>query len=596
MGRIINPYQQYLDAEGNVLSNGRLTFYENGTTTPKIIYSDAALTIEQNNPYTLDGSGRIIGDVWLDGTYSVLVQDSDLSTIRTDDDVSNDTSSGGGGETVQGQIQNKFINGSCRVPSDVGSVTVSGSYQESGVDSVFVKAQGTPTNGTADLVKTTLSGSTGYALQVTDLTTGAGGTVDYRFRFNSVDSRDLVDGPAIFQCNVLQQTGLAKNYTISISTATAEDNFTSVSLISQSAGESVPDSVDTTISHSVADMGSCENGIEIVVSCASGAVTTRDFFISDIVFRKGQSLITFEQNPYAEDLSALKFAQEKANIDKLRSQITVVENYVRGLRLRSAADTDHDITVAIGQCYSAADQVRIDLTSEITKQLDAAWAEGDNAGGLPSGVTLSGPEWLYFFLISKTDGTVDAGFDDNASATNLLADATDYVYYQHIGSVRTDASDNIAGTASSNDDETVIVDQKTSGTNGGDFSSGAYRTRDLNTVLSDAIHGIVVSSNQVSIPAGTYMIRASAPGVNVGSHQTRLQNITDGSTLILGTSESATTSGSTSSFVNGRITLDDTKTVELQHECSATQLSFGFGLANTGDAEVYAILSIRRLP
>ena len=117
--------------------------------------------------------------------------------------------------------------------------------------------------------------------------------------------------------------------------------------------------------------------------------------------------------------------------------------FISGLKATSDADADHDVQIAIGSCRSDGDSANIDLSSVITKQIDAVWAEGDDAGGLASTVTLSGPEWIYVFLISKTDGTVDAGFDDNASATNLLSDASAYSYYRHIASVYIDPSNNI---------------------------------------------------------------------------------------------------------------------------------------------------------
>lgn len=433
MSRLINPYQVFYDNSGNVLSSGTLTFYVNGDiNTQQNVYSDSALTTTQSNPYTLNAYGQVIGDVWLDGTYTVVVKDSDGSTVRTINDVEDLSATSGGGETVQGSVNNKFINGSCRVESDGGSVSISGSYQESEVDGVYVKAAGTPTNGTADRVKTTLCGTSGYAMEVTDLTTGSGGTVDYRFRFNSVDCRDLVNGAAIFQCNVYQNTAASKSYTISISKATAEDNFTTTSNIGTSSGTSVSDSTNTKISYSIADMGDCSNGIEVIVSCACGAVTTKDFYIGDIVFRKGQAEITFEQEPYDRDYTALK-----QSVSRL--------GYLYECNLSLGADTDHDISIASGYAASSSADVIMHNASALVKQIDANWAAGTNQGGFPSGLTLTANTWYYIYLIGKTDGTVDAGYDTSATAANLLTDASAYTYYRAIGAVYTDSGPNIAG-------------------------------------------------------------------------------------------------------------------------------------------------------
>lgn len=87
MARPINSFQKFRDADGNAVSAGTLTFYENKTTTKISIFSDVELTIPQNNPYTLDGAGRIIGDVFFTGTVSIQVSDVNGAQIRTLDDI-----------------------------------------------------------------------------------------------------------------------------------------------------------------------------------------------------------------------------------------------------------------------------------------------------------------------------------------------------------------------------------------------------------------------------------------------------------------------------------------------------------------------------
>lgn len=169
---------------------------------------------------------------------------------------------------------------------------------------------------------------------------------------------------------------------------------------------------------------------------AGGALTIKRatgsaLFLSDIVTGKYLDLVY-----RASDTSWLL-----VNVSAETSSLPI--DYLSGLRCTSAADADHDITTATGSCRDSTNLFDISLGSVITKRLDAAWAEGNNFGGLPTGVVLAGPEWLYYFVIAKADGTVDAGFDNNASATNLLAGATGYIYCRHIASVYTDASNNI---------------------------------------------------------------------------------------------------------------------------------------------------------
>jgi hypothetical protein len=83
----------------------------------------------------------------------------------------------------------------------------------------------------------------------------------------------------------------------------------------------------------------------------------------------------------------------------------------------------------------------------LTKQIDANWAEGTNQGGFPSGLGAPAIDtWYRMFLIGSTDGTsIDAGYDSDSAAANLLADAapSSYAKYRRYGWVLTDAASNI---------------------------------------------------------------------------------------------------------------------------------------------------------
>lgn len=135
-----------------------------------------------------------------------------------------------------------------------------------------------------------------------------------------------------------------------------------------------------------------------------------------------------------------------------------------------------------------------------------------------------------------------------------------------------------------NPDYILITDEKAAGTAGGTFTSGAWQTRDLNTIVSDVGGHASVSSNQVTLPAGNYRFKGSGSAFDVGSHKVRLQNITDATTVETGTSESALDSdnGYNKSFVFGKFTITTSKIFELQHRCSITQATNGFGLGNAG--------------
>ena len=90
-----------------------------------------------------------------------------------------------------------------------------------------------------------------------------------------------------------------------------------------------------------------------------------------------------------------------------------------------------------------------------------------------------------------------------------------------------------------------------------------------------------LSSNQFTLPAGTYRILAHAPAYANGGHQARLQNVTDASTTLLGTTEYSNNNAGypqTRSLIEGRFTIAGSKTFEIDHYIvSATGGTSGLG-------------------
>jgi hypothetical protein len=141
-----------------------------------------------------------------------------------------------------------------------------------------------------------------------------------------------------------------------------------------------------------------------------------------------------------------------------------------------------------------------------------------------------------------------------------------------------------------------IQDQKPDGTGGGAFTTGAWRTRALNTFLANDQNLAVLDRtlNQITLNAGTYRCSISVPAFSVNDHQARLQNITGGGTLVQGQTARAPAAGSmgTSALVAGLFALRSATVVEVQHRCETTNGTDGFGRTTnfTSDGpEVYTI-------
>lgn len=116
-------------------------------------------------------------------------------------------------------------------------------------------------------------------------------------------------------------------------------------------------------------------------------------------------------------------------------------NFISGFVPTIDTDTDHDINYGVGYCRNSANDDDINLSSAITKQIDATFAEGDDAGGLFSGASLSNGATIHAFAITKdADGTVDVGFDTSISGANVN---TGWTIERRIHSFVLDASQNI---------------------------------------------------------------------------------------------------------------------------------------------------------
>jgi len=107
--------------------------------------------------------------------------------------------------------------------------------------------------------------------------------------------------------------------------------------------------------------------------------------------------------------------------------------YLYGLTMSNAADTVNDITVAAGEAKDEGNTAVLTLASPITKQLDAVWAVGNNAGGLNTG-TKANNTWYEVHLIKRVDtGVVDVMFTTTANRATL---PTNYTLQRRIGWIR----------------------------------------------------------------------------------------------------------------------------------------------------------------
>lgn len=148
----------------------------------------------------------------------------------------------------------------------------------------------------------------------------------------------------------------------------------------------------------------------------------------------------------------------------------------------------------------------------------------------------------------------------------------------------------------------VIGDEKSSGTQGGTFNNGAWRTRDLNTEFSDPDSIVSISSNQFTLGAGTYLIDWVCPAYAVNKHKSALYDVTGSAYLEFGGVVRSDAAGNgvagitTGAFVHSP---SGTNVYEIRHHCATSGTTHGFGVAGGSDTgsvvEIYCIVKISKL-
>ena len=156
-----------------------------------------------------------------------------------------------------------------------------------------------------------------------------------------------------------------------------------------------------------------------------------------------------------------------------------------------------------------------------------------------------------------------------------------------------------AGGSGSTADSVKVSDTKAYDAGGGTFTQDAWRTRDINTEDSDASGICSISSNQITLAAGTYICQIKCPAYKVDKHFSKLQNITDGAIELRGTAEKAAAldTTSSSSVIVGKFTIAAQKIFEVQHFCGTTAATYGFGFyTNVASADsVYTVAEFWRV-
>jgi len=145
-------------------------------------------------------------------------------------------------------------------------------------------------------------------------------------------------------------------------------------------------------------------------------------------------------------------------------------------------------------------------------------------------------------------------------------------------------------------------DVEPSGTWGMELDRNVWQTRPLTEETVDSNNNGSLSSNRITLKAGTYECYILCPLLDGNgepkAHQARLYNVSDSRVIAYGTSEYSEVSGWSMSYstIFARFTLASAKTVRIEHRQSGNTTNVFLGRPNSfGGGEVYTIAQFRKV-
>jgi len=175
--------------------------------------------------------------------------------------------------------------------------------------------------------------------------------------------------------------------------------------------------------------------------------TIRDYILGYVTSLSAKTVLVSDDEVLINDSEA-SGASKNATISAVSTYVesqlsSIYPADFTGFKVSNDTDTEHDINITAGRCADSTMSSMINLPAELTKQIDATWAAGDDAGGLDTG-TVAVSTWYYVFAILKdSDLSADALFSLSKTAPTM---PSGYTYFRRLrGALLTDASADILG-------------------------------------------------------------------------------------------------------------------------------------------------------
>jgi hypothetical protein len=387
--RLFNRREQFFDSSGNPASGAYLFFYAANSSTKQNTYNSSTGGVANSNPITLNSRGEPGVEVWgtVGQTYKIILApstdaDPPVSPIWTEDNIApiNDTTSSVD-EWVDSGLTPTFI----------------------GVSSFSFAGDQTTRYTIGDRLKFTVTAGTVYGR----ITSSAFTTLT-TVTLQMDGSQALDSGLSAVAVSIQRATVLSKPERIA--TAAGTDTYTATVGISRLViGDEYKVKISNANTSTTPTLNLDSIGAKTIVRLDGSAVRIGEL--------KGEHLFRWDgTNMVLLNTPGLVIA----SINKAISGLTYSN---------SVSDATNDIDIAAGGAMDSTGVYWMTLASTLTKQLDAAWAVGSNAGGLDTGAI--GNSDYYIWLIARPDtGVVDALYSLSSTAPTM---PSNYTYKRLIG-------------------------------------------------------------------------------------------------------------------------------------------------------------------
>lgn len=159
------------------------------------------------------------------------------------------------------------------------------------------------TAGTFGVTAAANIGAAGKAFKFAGVTLTGTGILYHRYRMEAADAVKYKDQTISISLRVYHDVGSARDYTIFVSKADSADNFGSVTAISDSGAQSIESATASDLKYLAVAMGDCSDGVEVEIKIEAGAITTKNFELTELQFELGIIKTDFEYRNVGPELA-----------------------------------------------------------------------------------------------------------------------------------------------------------------------------------------------------------------------------------------------------------------------------------------------------